>query len=123
MPGARLHVANRRAALRRPRRGLLDHFADWLDYPPCHETEVESTAFTQRYQLRLADEQDDLYSPNELFTEQAKLLPGTAVNQSANLLYRNVNASATHTFSPTHRMTATTSFSTKPALPSGAALA
>jgi len=43
-----------------PRRGVVDHFSDWLDDPPSHEIEVESTAFTQRYQLRLADEQDEL---------------------------------------------------------------
>jgi hypothetical protein len=44
-----------------------------------------------------------------LFTEQAKLLPGTAANQSADLLYHNVNASATHTLIATRGVTATTS--------------
>jgi hypothetical protein len=42
------------------RRGLVDHFSDWLDRPPHHEIEVESAAFGERYELRLADEQDEL---------------------------------------------------------------
>ncbi|MEJ7812287.1 MAG: SusC/RagA family TonB-linked outer membrane protein [Gemmatimonadaceae bacterium] len=55
-------------------------------------------------------ERDELYSPTELFTEQAKSLPGTAVNQSGTLLYRNATLSATHSWVPaSRRFTATTS--------------
>jgi hypothetical protein len=43
-----------------PRQGLLGALGDWLDDPPSHDIEVESTALTERYRLRLADEQDEL---------------------------------------------------------------
>lgn len=42
-----------------PRRGLLEHRSDWLDHPGAREIEVESAAFTERYQLRLAADQDE----------------------------------------------------------------
>jgi hypothetical protein len=42
-----------------PRRGLLGHRTDWLRGHSTREIEVESTDFTDRYKLRLSDEQDE----------------------------------------------------------------
>ena len=42
----------------RPRRGLIASHSDWLNDTRTHELEVESAAFTERYELLIADDQD-----------------------------------------------------------------
>jgi hypothetical protein len=42
----------------RPRRGFVASHSDWLRDRRTHEAEVESAAFTERYELRVADDQD-----------------------------------------------------------------
>jgi hypothetical protein len=44
----------------RPRRGFVASHTDWLADSPTHELELESTAFTERYELLVADDQDQL---------------------------------------------------------------
>jgi hypothetical protein len=44
----------------RHHRGLLELGTDWLADTPSRAVEVESAAFTERYELRIADEQDEL---------------------------------------------------------------
>jgi hypothetical protein len=44
----------------RPRRSLFELRSDWLDGFATHTSEVESIAFTEKYELRLADDQDEL---------------------------------------------------------------
>jgi hypothetical protein len=44
----------------RPRRGLFPPYSDWLDRPDVEPTELESAAFTERYELLLSDDQDPL---------------------------------------------------------------
>jgi hypothetical protein len=44
----------------RPRRGLFPPYSDWLDRPDVESTELESAAFTERYELLLSDDQDPL---------------------------------------------------------------
>jgi hypothetical protein len=44
----------------RPRRGLIAPHSDWLKRTRTRGAEVESTAFTERYELLLADDQDEL---------------------------------------------------------------
>ncbi len=43
-----------------PRRGLFAPYSDWLAGSRLRELEVESAAFGERYQLRAADDQDEL---------------------------------------------------------------
>jgi hypothetical protein len=52
----------------RQRRGLLALHSDWLADTPSRAVELESSAFTHRYELRIAEEQDEvvlrqLFSP------------------------------------------------------------
>jgi hypothetical protein len=42
----------------RPRRGFVTSHSDWLADTRTHELEVESAAFTDRYELLIADDQD-----------------------------------------------------------------
>jgi hypothetical protein len=42
----------------RPRRGVIASHSDWLEDSRTHELEVESAAFTERYELLIADDQD-----------------------------------------------------------------
>jgi hypothetical protein len=42
----------------RPRRGVIASHSDWLRHTRTHELEVESAAFTERYELLIADDQD-----------------------------------------------------------------
>jgi hypothetical protein len=51
----------------RQRRGLFELRSDWLADTPSHAVELESTAFTERYELRVANEQDELLV-RELFS-------------------------------------------------------
>jgi hypothetical protein len=51
----------------RQRRGLFELERDWLADTPTHVVELESTAFTQRYELRVSDEQGELLV-RELFS-------------------------------------------------------
>jgi hypothetical protein len=44
----------------RKRRGLLNLQRDWLADTPSRAVEVESSAFTQKYELRIAEDQDEL---------------------------------------------------------------
>jgi hypothetical protein len=44
----------------RQRRGLLNFKHDWLADTPSHVVEMESSAFTHKYELRIADDQDEL---------------------------------------------------------------
>jgi hypothetical protein len=44
----------------RPRRGLFELRSDWLADTPTHAVELESMAFTDKYELRASDEQDEL---------------------------------------------------------------
>jgi hypothetical protein len=44
----------------RPRRGVIASHSDWLDDAPTHELEVESAAFTERYELLVAGDQDQV---------------------------------------------------------------
>jgi hypothetical protein len=44
----------------RHRRGVFDFGTDWLADTPSRAVEVESAAFTERYELRLANDQDEL---------------------------------------------------------------
>lgn len=44
----------------RPRRGLLDIGKDWLGQSGTRTVELESTRFSERYELRIADDQDEL---------------------------------------------------------------
>jgi hypothetical protein len=44
----------------RPRRGVIAPHSDWLKGRQTHELEVESAAFTERYELRITDDQDQL---------------------------------------------------------------
>jgi hypothetical protein len=44
----------------RPHRGLFAPHSDWLDRARTRAVEVESTEFGQRYELRLADDQDEV---------------------------------------------------------------
>jgi hypothetical protein len=44
----------------RPRRGFVASHSDWLADSPTHELELESAAFTERYELLVADDQDQL---------------------------------------------------------------
>jgi hypothetical protein len=44
----------------RPRRGFVASHSDWLADSPTRELEVESAAFTERYELLVADDQDEL---------------------------------------------------------------
>jgi hypothetical protein len=43
-----------------PRRGLIASYSEWLGSAPTRVVEVESTAFGERYELRLATDQDEL---------------------------------------------------------------
>jgi hypothetical protein len=51
----------------RQRRGLFEFRSDWLADTPSNEVELESTAFTEKYELRVATEQDELLV-RELFS-------------------------------------------------------
>ena len=51
----------------RQRRGLLELRSDWLADAPTRKVELESSAFTERYELRVAEEQDELRG-RELFS-------------------------------------------------------
>jgi hypothetical protein len=44
----------------RPRRGFVAAHSDWLKDTRTHELEVESAAFTERYELLIADDQDEV---------------------------------------------------------------
>jgi hypothetical protein len=44
----------------RPRRGVFAPHSDWLKRSPSRSVEVESSDFTERYELRLADDQDEI---------------------------------------------------------------
>jgi hypothetical protein len=44
----------------RPRRGIFAPHSDWLKRSRSRGIEVESSEFTQRYELRLADDQDEV---------------------------------------------------------------
>jgi hypothetical protein len=44
----------------RPRRGLVASHSDWLKDRPTRRLEVESAAFTERYELLIADDQDEV---------------------------------------------------------------
>ena len=44
----------------RPRRGVIASHSDWLKDTRTRRVEVESTAFTQRYELLIADDQDEV---------------------------------------------------------------
>jgi hypothetical protein len=44
----------------RPRRGVIASHSDWLKDRRTHNAEVESTAFTERYELLIADDQDEV---------------------------------------------------------------
>jgi hypothetical protein len=44
----------------RQRRGLLNFRRDWLSGTPSRAVEVESSAFTRKYELRISDEQDEI---------------------------------------------------------------
>ena len=44
----------------RPRRGFVASHSDWLKDTRTHELEVESAAFTERYELLIADDQDEV---------------------------------------------------------------
>jgi hypothetical protein len=77
----------------RPRRGLIAPHSDWLKDTRTHEMEVESTAFTERYELLIADDQDEvvlrrLLSPT-LVSWLAKhpLTPGFEVKAGALVVY------------------------------------
>ena len=43
----------------RPRRGIFETRADWMRKSTARKIEMESSAFTRRYELRLADDQDE----------------------------------------------------------------
>src|SRR5918999_844703 len=49
-----------RGVFLRPRRDLIAPRSDWLKRTRARGAEVESTAFTQRYELLLADDQDEV---------------------------------------------------------------
>jgi hypothetical protein len=51
----------------RRRRGLFESQSDWLADTPSKKVELESIAFTERYELRISDEQDELLV-RELFS-------------------------------------------------------
>jgi hypothetical protein len=44
----------------RQRRGLLNLQRDWLAATPSRSVEVESAAFTRKYELRISDDQDEI---------------------------------------------------------------
>jgi hypothetical protein len=44
----------------RPRRGVIASHSDWLKDTRTRRVEVESTAFTERYELLIADDQDEV---------------------------------------------------------------
>lgn len=44
----------------RPRRGFVASHSDWLKDTRTHQLEVESAAFTERYELLIADDQDEV---------------------------------------------------------------
>ena len=44
----------------RPRRGLFEASGDWLHGRRTRKVELESTRFTERYELRIADDQDEV---------------------------------------------------------------
>jgi hypothetical protein len=44
----------------RQRRGILNFRRDWLANTPTRAVEVESSAFTRKYELRISDEQDEI---------------------------------------------------------------
>ena len=44
----------------RQRRGLLNLRRDWLANTPSHALEVESSAFTRKYELRISNDQDEI---------------------------------------------------------------
>ena len=44
----------------RPRRGLIASHSDWLGRAPTRAIEMESTEFAERYELRLAIDQDEV---------------------------------------------------------------
>jgi hypothetical protein len=60
----------------RPRRGFIASHSDWLKDSPAREVELESAAFTERYELLLADDQDELVA--------RRLLSPTLVSWLAN---------------------------------------
>ena len=60
----------------RPRRGVIASHSDWLKDTRAHRLEVESAAFTERYELLIADDQDELIL--------RRLLSPTLVNWLAN---------------------------------------
>ena len=49
-----------RGVFLRPRRDLIAPQSDWLKRTRARRVEVESSAFTQRYELQLADDQDEI---------------------------------------------------------------
>jgi hypothetical protein len=73
----------------RPRRGLFAPHSDWLRRARTHAVEVESSDFTERYELRLADHQDEivlrrLLSPTLVsWLSQHPLTPGFELRAGA----------------------------------------
>jgi hypothetical protein len=53
-------VARFKGVFLRPRRGLVSSYSDWLRGTPMRAVEVESAAFTERYDLLFATDQDEL---------------------------------------------------------------
>ncbi|HEV3377391.1 MAG TPA: hypothetical protein VG126_08940 [Thermoleophilaceae bacterium] len=77
----------------RPRRGLIASHSDWLKDRPASPVEVESTAFTERYELLVADDQDQLVlrrllSPTLVaWLANHPLTPGFEVKAGALVVY------------------------------------
>lgn len=77
----------------RPRRGVIASHSDWLEDSPTHELELESAAFTERYELLIADDQDAvilrrLLSPTLVsWLANHPLTPGVEVKAGALVVY------------------------------------
>jgi hypothetical protein len=77
----------------RPRRGVIAPHSDWLKERRTHKAEVESTAFTERYELLIADDQDEvvlrrLLSPTLVsWLANHPLMPGFEVKGGALVVF------------------------------------
>jgi hypothetical protein len=77
----------------RPRRGFIAPHSDWLADAPTHEVELESAAFTERYELLVADDQDGvilrrLLSPTLVsWLANHPLTPGIELKAGALVVY------------------------------------
>jgi hypothetical protein len=77
----------------RPRRGLLDLGNDWLAQTRTRKVELESTRFSERYELRIADDQDELdlrrlFSPSLIaWLSEHPLTPGIELRAGALVVF------------------------------------